>query len=70
MLISMLLFLQKIFHSYFLCLNLVPKSEVCHFVIHTLLDKFGPKDVLPINWNVAFVNIINIYVDSLTKKQT
>ena len=31
-----------------------------HFVIHIVLGKFGPKAVLPINWNLAFVYIINI----------
>ena len=28
--------------------------------IHIVLGKFGPKDILPINWNLAFVYIINI----------
>ena len=31
------------------------------FVIHVILGKFGPKyDVVPIDWNLALVYIINI----------
>ena len=31
-----------------------------NFVIHIVVGKFSPKAVLPINWNLAFVYIINI----------
>ena len=39
-------------------------KQICHSYS---LGKFGPKDVLPINWNLAFVYIINIYMMIIIK---